>query len=107
MILEQSRFSHAEDVHQELELPLLAARRELHIIMIMYKVINESTPRYLSDLFHLVSVYGVNKRGSDQFFFELPLMGTQKGQYAFSFMGASAWNQLPSYIRELATESCV
>ena len=75
IILKQNRFSHAADLHHELKLPYLSQRRELHTLVIMYKIINNTAPPYLSRMIKRIEDRPalITTRGADTFLLELPL----------------------------------
>ncbi len=105
IILCRNRFAHSEDTHRDLSLPYLKDRRELHLACIMFKTVNNLTPKYLTDLLTPVSLHGHGTRGAEELLLELPLLRSQKGQYAFSFTGPSLWNRLPADIRSTKGDS--
>ena len=105
IVLKQNRFSHAADLHNELKLPYLSQRRELHTLVIMYKIVNNTAPPYLTKMVKPVEDRPAPTRGAETHLLELPLFRTNKGQGAFSFIGPRAWNTLPQELRKLAEKS--
>ncbi len=105
IILCRNRFSHSFDLHQELNLPFLSQRRDLHLLVMMHKSINNQAPSYLARSITPVSERQTDHgtRGAETFLMELPLCRTVKGQGAFSFAGPRLWNSLPPEIRLLAS----
>ena len=82
----------------------LSQRRELHLLVMMHKAINNQAPSYLTRCITPVSDRLVERgtQGAETFLMELPLCRTVKGQGAFSFAGPKLWNSLPPDIRILA-----
>ncbi len=107
IILQQNRFSHASDLHCDLKLPYLSQRRELHTLVIMYKIVSNTAPPYLTRMIKPIEdrPAPTATRGAETYLLELPLFRTNKGQGAFSFLGPRYWNSLPQEIRMLVEKN--
>ena len=94
---------HKSDYDKLLEmagLPTLETGREKAIALQTFKILNEISPPYLTDLVKFKKQTRVLRSG--QLLLEIPLFKRQKfGTYSFSFSAPKIWNSLPENIRTI------
>jgi hypothetical protein len=79
-----------------------AQRRKRLKATMMYKTMNNLTPRYLKDLFTYTSeieIHDYNLYRNSDINLHLPLQRTESGRKGFSCSGAALWNALPKNAR--------
>ena len=67
---------------------------------LMYKIKNGLVPAHLKQMFKSEDLHSYDTRSANSGNFHLPKRRLNIGQTAFSFHGASLWNQLPYEIKK-------
>ena len=84
----------SSDILKRLNWENLETRRSKQLAVLMYKIMNGSTPEYLSRIFtHISSVHSHNLRNSTHNTF-VPRPRTEAGRSSLHYRGAVLWNSL-------------
>ena len=78
--------------------PLYECRRE-HILIMMYKVLNNMAPSYLRDHFEISGVNEMYSLRKGKLCLVLPKAQTDYLKKSFAFSGAKMWNDLPEEVK--------
>lgn len=95
------RFDHVTPSFNMLSWLRLKERRQLHSLSLLFKILNSSTPRYLSSRFQRLSVARANDLG----LLRIPQHRTSAYSSSFSVALPRVWNSLPREIRDCRTYS--
>ena len=93
-----------EEMHNELKIDRLSTRYKYRGACLVYKSMNNMSPKYISDLFIPISeyhCYPTSCSENDNVYIEKKRLSIC--QRAFSVQGGTIWNDLPSYVKTAAS----
>ena len=101
IILGAHQLTPTVQVFRRLHWVSVEKRWTFHKCKMMYHVLNNFGPSYLSNiLIRSQTLHNHNTRNATNFGLALPLSRTKMGKLAFSHEGAALWNQLPFCVRQ-------
>ena len=87
---------------------MLEERRKFQALVLVYKCINKEAPRYIEDFFEIkICNYNLTGLGT---LLMLPNFNLEWCHKSFSFLAATLWNSLPTYVRnakDISTFKCL
>ena len=96
--------THINDMLRELGFMDIRSRILYATGCLMFKVLNNLTPTYLTDSFRAInSVHSINTRQSSAGDLYVPKCNLNYGKKAFSYKGCVLWNVLSNEIRNAQT----
>lgn len=92
--------SNIQLLNQETSWPTMAKRRELHVLCMFYKILNEAAPLYLCDI--LNDIQGIQPRYNlrNPHNIRIPLTRTDSFHRSFFPFAIRKWNSLPLNIKD-------
>lgn len=77
----------------------MSQRREIHIALLLWKILNTQTPPYLSSMFSPLGEHDHNTRSSNEALLLIPAHSTEFFSRTFAVQATKLWNTLPRRLR--------
>lgn len=93
------KYDHVSFCRESLGWLTMSQRRDIHITLLLWKVLNNKTPAYLFSMFSPLGTHDINTRSSDEALLMIPVHSTEFFARSFSVQATKLWNSLPRRLR--------